>query len=75
MAKHGIELFEAEEALTDPDRVRIDVHDLGKKGIAGRTQAGRALFVVYVVRDGANRVITARDLTPREKRTFQRRRR
>lgn len=50
VAKHGNEIFEVEEAMTDPDRVGFDVHDQGKKGIVGRTEAGRAVFVVYVVR-------------------------
>lgn len=75
VAIHGIETFEVEEAITAPDRIGFDVHDRGKKGIAGRTEAGRILFVVHVVRNGAYLVVTARDLTPREKHTFQRRRR
>lgn len=75
VSKHGIETFEVEEAMTDPHRVGFDVHDRGKKGIAGRSEAGRPLFVVYVMRDDAYHVITARDLTPGEKRIFQRRRR
>lgn len=75
VARHGVETFEVEEAMTDPHRVGFDVHDRGKKGVVGRTEAGRSLFVVYVVRDGAYQVITARDLTPGEKRIFQKRRR
>lgn len=75
MQRHGVETFEVEEAMMDPLRVGFDVHDRDKKGIVGRTVAGRGLFVVYVERDGAFHVITARDLTPKEKRAFQRRRR
>lgn len=40
LAQHGIEIFEVEEAMADPDRVGFDVHDQGKKGIVGRTEAG-----------------------------------
>lgn len=74
VSKHGIEPFEVEDAMTDPDRIGVDVHDRGKRGIIGRTEEGRPVFVVYVVRDRAYRVITARDLTPGEKHMFQRRR-
>lgn len=74
VSRHGIQPFEVEEAMADPGRIGIDVHDRGKKGILGRTEDGRLLFVVYVVRDGVYRVITARVLTPGEKRIFQRRR-
>ena len=73
VSRHGIQPFEVEEAMADPGRIGIDVQDRGKKGILGRTEDGRLLFVVYVVRDGVYRVITARGLTPGEKRIFQRR--
>lgn len=75
VSRHGVQPFEVEEAMADPDRIGIDVHDRGKKGIFGRTEDGHLLFVAYVVRDGVYRVITARGLTPGEKRIFQRRRR
>ena len=42
--------------------------------IMGRTEAGRSLFVVYVVSGGRYRVITARELTPGEKHIFRKRR-
>ena len=74
VARHGVGTFEVEEAMTDPGRIGFDVHDRDKKGIVGRTEAGRPLFVVYVVRDRAYHIITARDLTPGEKRIFRKRR-
>ena len=64
---------EAEEAMTDPERLGFDVHDRGKKGIMGRTEEGRLLLVVYAVRNGKYHVITARDLTETEKHIFRRR--
>lgn len=73
--RHDVETYEAEEAMTDPERIGFDTHDKGKKGIVGQTEDGRFLFVVYTIRNGAFRVITARDLTDREKRIFRRRKR
>ncbi|GMA59344.1 hypothetical protein GCM10025858_40470 [Alicyclobacillus sacchari] len=75
IARHHVEPYEVEEAMTDPERLGFDVHDRGKKGIVGRTEDGRWLFVVYVVRDKKYRIITARDLTEREKHIFRRRKR
>jgi len=64
ISRHDVASYEAEEAMTDPERVGFDVHDKGKKGIVGHTEDGRLLFVVYVVRDSMYRVITARDFGP-----------
>jgi len=38
----------------------------------GRTDAGRLLFVAFTVRNAKIRVISARDMTPREIRKYQR---
>lgn len=38
VSRHGIQTFEVEGAMADPDRIGIDVHDRGKKGIIGRTE-------------------------------------
>lgn len=40
--------------------------------IYGRTRAGRYLFVVAVDDEGEAFIVTARDMTEREKRTFKR---
>ncbi len=37
----------------------------------GQTDAGRRLFVVYTVRGERIRVISARDMTPRERRMYE----
>ncbi|MHB1628385.1 MAG: BrnT family toxin [Bacilli bacterium] len=73
LSRHDVASYEAEEAMTDPERVGFDVHEKGKKGIVGHTEDGRLLFVVYVVRDGMYRVITARDLNDGERHAFRRR--
>ncbi|OFW77015.1 MAG: hypothetical protein A2201_09060 [Alicyclobacillus sp. RIFOXYA1_FULL_53_8] len=73
ISRHDVTPYEAEEAMTDPERVGFDAHDRDKKGVVGHTEEGRLLLVVYVVRNGMYRVITARDLNDREKRAFRRR--
>ncbi|MFD1673525.1 BrnT family toxin [Alicyclobacillus fodiniaquatilis] len=75
IARHDVDPYEVEEAMSDPNRLGFDVHDKGKKGVVGRTEDGRMLFVVYAIRDGKYRVITARDLTDQEKHAFRRRNR
>jgi len=75
ISRHGVAPYEAEEVMTDPERVGFDVHDQEKKGIVGHTEDGRLLFIVYVNPNGKYRVITARDLNDREKHAFRRRNR
>lgn len=41
ISRHDVAPCEAEEAMTDPERVGFDVHDNGKKGIVGHTEDGR----------------------------------
>ena len=38
----------------------------------GSTNGGRLLFIVFTIRDGMIRVISARDMTPKERRRYQR---
>ncbi len=38
VARHGVETFEVEEAMTDPRRIGFAVHDRDKKGTVGRTE-------------------------------------
>ncbi|MGH3086677.1 MAG: BrnT family toxin [Rubrobacteraceae bacterium] len=62
IARHGIEPYEAEEALLDPKRV----------GTIGATAAGRILAVVFTRREGKTRPIMARNATDKEKRRYRR---
>jgi uncharacterized DUF497 family protein len=39
--------------------------------VLGNTDAGRALFLVFTIRDELIRVITARDMSRRERRIYQ----
>lgn len=75
IARHGVEPFEAEEALLDPGRVGLDVYGaVGEKrvGAIGMTDAGRILAVVFTRRGAMMRLITARDATDKEKRRYRR---
>lgn len=72
--EHGVEPYEVEEATRDP--VRISVHAYGvprerRYGIAGATGAGRILFVVYAMREGLIRPVTAREAGERDKRRYR----
>ena len=76
ISRHGVEPWEAEEALLDPGRIRTPAHRVGRetrRAALGATEAGRVLFVVYTRRRGKVRVVTARDAEDREKRRYRRR--
>jgi uncharacterized DUF497 family protein len=75
VARHGVEWWEAEEALEDPDRANLArglFRDEYRYLIAGRTLSGRVLAVVYVVRDRLIRVATARPASAHEIRIYRR---
>lgn len=76
VGRHGVEPYEAEEALEDPDRVGVAAYNARGEtrwATLGATEDGRILFVVFVRRRGGIRVATARDAEPREKRRYSRR--
>jgi len=71
-SKHGIELYEAEEACYSAERhVRRGREDLYK--VFSRTEAGRYLLVVPADRGrGVFRIVTAREMTENERRLYRR---
>lgn len=73
IARHGVDADEVEEAITGQPLV---FRGPDNRYLAyGRTDGGRLLFMVYVRRGrGAIRVLTARDMTEREKRLYRKRR-
>jgi uncharacterized protein len=78
VAEHDVEPHEAEEALSDPDRVRAEVYNKPnerRRAFTGVTEEGRLLTVVYTLRRGMIRVVTAREADERETRRYDRRRR
>jgi hypothetical protein len=71
IARHGVTLGEVREAiLYRPYWIAGGKND--SHIVYGRTLAGRYLFVVVVDDGGEAFVVTARDMTDREKRTFLR---
>ncbi|MEW5763050.1 MAG: BrnT family toxin [Bacillota bacterium] len=74
IAKHGVRPEEAEEAFFGGPLFRRARK--GLKAVFGCTDAGRYLFVVFVVKPGGVvRVVTARDMTAAERRYYRRERR
>jgi hypothetical protein len=77
-SQRPIEPHETEEVVDASDRFTLGESDRGGERryvVIGSTDGGRVLVVVYTLRDDRFRVITARRPTPREARTFRRKRR
>jgi len=76
--KHGVETWEVEEVLlSDPEFRRGPKGRRGGEDLyyaLGQTDAGRFLFIVFI-RKGGNKalVLTAREMSEREKRGYRRR--
>ncbi|NPV72285.1 MAG: BrnT family toxin [Pelotomaculum sp.] len=73
IARHGVKPDEAEDAFQNNP-----VFQKGRDGfhiVYGRTEEGRYLFVAYVRKPGGvARVITARNMTPTERRYYRKQR-
>ena len=71
IARHGVSPEEAEEACRIAPKVRRA--RLGRHLVLGRTEEGRYLAIVVIYGGaGAGRVITARDMTDRERAIYRR---
>lgn len=72
--KHGVKFSECEEAFFDPShKVAPDeTHSQQEKRcfILGRTKEGRRLFVAFTERRGKIRVISARNMSRRERKEY-----
>ncbi len=73
IAEHGVSIFEVEEAM-------VFQKPFYQKSREGRyvayavTENGRYLFIVFIIKDKRKiRVITARNMTKKEKRYYKRR--
>ena len=78
IAAHRVTPTEAEDAILDADRLRVPAQRdpvERRYAILGATEAGRVLFVVYTIRDGAYRVITVFDASETQKRQYRREKR
>lgn len=73
--KHDVTTKEAEEAVTnEPTFLFIDEgHSKMEKrhGLYGRTDNGRRLSIVFTIRMGKVRIITARDMSKKERRAYE----
>ena len=73
--KHDVTNKEAEEAITNkPTFLFIDEgHSEREKryGLYGRTDNGRRLSIVFTLRSGAVRIVTARDMSRKERRVYE----
>jgi uncharacterized DUF497 family protein len=76
--KHRVSRSEVEQVFFNlPLVVREDPahsHTEKRSWALGQTDTGRRLFVVYTLRGELIRVISARDMTPRERRAYERER-
>ena len=70
-AKHGVTVGEAEEAVFAAD-TQIRRGRAGLYLLYGCTEAGRYLFVVIATQRYKARLVTARDMTPKERRLYGR---
>ena len=69
--KHGVESEEVEQVFfNSPCKVRRS--ESGKFLLYGRSNGGRYLFVVFAWDGYLVRVISARDMTPSERRYYER---
>ncbi len=74
VARHGVEPYEVEEALLDPEQVSGDAYNVGterREAAIGATDGGRIVFVVYTMRNEKVRPIHAREATDKEKRRYR----
>jgi uncharacterized DUF497 family protein len=75
IARHEVYPIEAEEAVLDSSRIPYPARG-GRTGYIGSTDDGRVLVVILERRsEDTWRVITARDTSSNEKRTYRRRKR
>jgi uncharacterized DUF497 family protein len=73
IARHGVE---PDEVFFDPRRVRASAYiaeNERRRAVIGATDRGRLLYVVFTVRGGRIRVVSARDPSEREARRYRRR--
>jgi uncharacterized protein len=78
IAAHGVAPEEAEDAILDPRQIPDVAYSTPterRHAIIGTTGTGRILFVVFTLRRGRIRVVTAFTAPRRARRRYRRRRR
>ena len=73
ISRHAVSPEEVEEVLfNDSDTPRIMRGKENRYLAYGKTNAGRFLLVVLIIANRKTRIITARDMTDREKKFYRR---
>ena len=73
LARHNVTPLEVEQVLYSQPRLAVSGRD-DTTEVLGQTDAGRLLLVVVTeAGDGRDFVVTARDMTANERRTFRQR--
>lgn len=73
---HGVEPYEAEEVFVDDGLIELpsrEVEGEERRAITGATEAGRILTVIYTLRNGQVRVVSAFTPGKRDREAYQRR--
>lgn len=74
-AKHGVSFPEATEVFADDYSSTVDdpdhSYEEGRFVMFGKSSRGRYLVVSFTERDGRIRIISARLMTPRERRAYE----
>jgi uncharacterized DUF497 family protein len=74
--KHGVEIPEAEEVFDDTDICPLGIQvdppvQEPRFGVLGKSHAGRGLHVVFVIRMGHIRVVSARPMHRKERAFYE----
>ncbi len=76
IANHGVSPAEVEQVLFNDYDVPVTMRGKDRKYITyGETDGGRFLFVVWVSNYRKTRIVTARDMTVKEKQFYRKRKR
>jgi uncharacterized DUF497 family protein len=76
IANHNVLPEEVEELLFNDENPPLIMRGKDGRFLAyGETEGGRLLFVVWVFKNRKTRIVTARDMSKKEKRFYQRRKR
>ncbi|MFP4254655.1 MAG: BrnT family toxin [Halothece sp.] len=74
IANHQISATEVEQIFSDLSRLKAKAYSVGQEerfATLGQTKTGRILTVIYTIRNGKIRVITAYRATKKEQRRYQ----
>lgn len=74
ISNHLVTPEEVEEVLFNEDESPIMMHGRGGRYLAyGKTHGGRLLLIVWASKYRKTKIVTARDMTEKEKRFYRRR--